>query len=179
MKSAEIIILCEDQTHNTFARAFLKRRNFNPRAIRTLPIPGRSGGSGEASVRRSFPNELKAIRGRSNAMLVVLIDADTYDVAERKRQLMQECAACGVPWRGDDDHVVLIVPKRNIESWLVYLDGDEPNEESSEWKRKKEGLAKPGAKALDEMCHVAQRLREPAPPSLEEACDEWRRYRLK
>lgn len=176
MKSAEIIILCEDQTHNTFARAFLKRRNFNPRQMRTLPIPGRSGGSGEASVRRSFPNQLKAIRGRRNAMLIVLVDADACEVAERKRQFRQECEQCEVPWIEDEDHVVLVVPKRNIESWLVYLDGGESDEESSEWKRKRDGLAKPGAKALDEMCHVAQRLRDPAPPSLEEACSEWRKH---
>ncbi len=179
MKCAEIIILCEDQTHNTFARAFLKRRNFNARQMRTLPIPGRTGGSGESSVRRSFPNQLKAIRKRSNAMLIVIVDADTYEVAERKRQFRQECEQCGVSWREDEDHVVLVVPKRNIESWLVYLDGGESDEESSEWKRKKNGLAKPGGKALHEMCYGAQKLREPAPPSLEEACDEWRKYGLK
>jgi hypothetical protein len=178
MKSTEIIILCEDQTHNTFVRAFLKRRNFNPRQMRTLPIPGRSGGSGEASVRRRFPNELKAIRSRCNAMLIVLVDADTCEVAERKRQFMQECEQCEVPWREEKDHVVLIVPKRNIESWLVYLDGGESNEESSEWKRKRDELAKPGAKALDEMCYVAQRLRKPAPPSLEESCCEWKKFGL-
>jgi hypothetical protein len=179
MKSADVIILCEDQAHNTFARAFLKRRNFNPKRVRTLPIPGRNGGSGEAYVRRNFPDQLKAIRKRANAMLVVLVDADTKSVEERKQELMTECERNGVPERGDGEHVVLIVPKRNVETWLVYLTGGEVDEETSEWKKKKDDLAKPAGNALDEMCHVNQRLRDPSPPSLVEACSEWKKFGLK
>ncbi|MCX6880177.1 MAG: hypothetical protein NTW21_41195 [Verrucomicrobia bacterium] len=108
-------------------------------------------------------------------MLVVIVDADTRDVADRKRQFMRECEESNVPWIADDDRVVMIVPKRNIESWFVYLTGDEWNEESSEWRRKNDALAKPAGKALNHMCYVDQRLRQPAPPSLEEACAEWRR----
>jgi len=174
MKNVNVVILCEDKPQESFVRAFLGLRNYNRRMIRTLPMVGRNGGAGEAAVRRSFPGELKAIRTRSNALLVAVIDADKTSLANRIHELEQACRNAEIMPRSAADPVVVAVPRRNIESWFVYLTGGDANEDSDEWKRKKDDLARAAAKSLHKMCYEEQKLRDPAPQSLEAACNEWK-----
>lgn len=174
MKNVEVVILCEDQAQNSFVREFLKRRGYNRRMVRTRPMVGRTGGSGEAAVRKDFPDQLKAIRTRSKGLLIAVIDGDTKSVDERLDQLETECRGASVLPRAPEDPVVVAVPRRNIESWFVYLTGGETNEETDQWKRKKDDLARPAARALHQMCYEDQKLRDPAPDSLEAACMEWK-----
>ena len=79
-----------------------------------------------------------------------------------------------MPARTQKDPVVLLVPRRNIETWFAYLDGQSVDEtrDYMAWKSKD---PRPLAEELFRMCHEAQRLRDPAPPSLEESCQEYRR----
>ncbi len=107
---------------------------------------------------------------------MVIIDADTCTVAQRKTQLDAARRSQGVPVRSPEEAVVLAIPKRNLETWFVYLSGEPWNEQADEWKRKKDDLAKRAANLVYHMCYHQQRLRQPAPPSLEDACGEWRRF---
>lgn len=92
---AEIVLLCEDRQTDAFVRRFLAHR-FKPRQIKTLPLPdGRQ--SGEQYVRRQCPAELKAVRHRDGAFLVVVTDADNLTTAQRRQQSDQECLTSGVP----------------------------------------------------------------------------------
>ena len=86
MSGAKIILLCEDKQTDSFVRRFLKRRNFKSRDIKTLPLPD-SRGAGEQWVRKRYPEELKAIRSKRNAYLIVVIDADTKSIDYRHEQL--------------------------------------------------------------------------------------------
>lgn len=171
--SVEIVLLCEDQNTNTFVRRFLRGRQFKARDIRTLPPPHGSQ-SGEQWVRERYPTELKAIRSRQGAFLIVVIDADQHTTQERRSQLDEECRAQEVPKRTEKDPVILLVPRRNIETWFAYLGGESVDEtqDYGAWKSKD---ARPFAEELYRMCHEAQRLRDPAPPSLEESCREYPR----
>lgn len=171
--SVRIVLLCEDTATDTFVRRFLRRRQFKARDITTLPIPHGSQ-SGEQWVRQKYPSELKAIRSRQNAFLIVVIDADTYTTQARRSQLDDECRNKKVPVRGPKDPAIIIVPRRNIETWFAYLDG-ESVDETVDYSTYKAKDPRPFAEELYRMCHEAQKLRPPVPPSLDESCREYRK----
>ena len=171
--SARIVLLCEDDDTDRFVRRFLSHRNFKARDIYTLPLPDGKQ-SGEQWVREKYPDELKAIRNHQNAFLVVVVDADTQTTESRRSQLDQECDKQGVPRRTSDEPVIIMVPKRNLETWLAYLDGQSVDETTRYPKlTPKEHRAL--ADELYQMCHRSQQFREPTPPSLPEACSEYRK----
>jgi hypothetical protein len=171
----EVVVLCEDKAMATFLLRFLKLRGYATHQVRILPVPGRSGGAGEQFVRKQYPAQLTAIRQRQNKALIVMLDADNGTVAGHKQELERACAEAGVAKRTNTEPVVLAVPKRNVETWFGYLLNEPWDEQSDEWKRKKDDLAKPAAEALHQMCYRDQKLREPAPSSLVAACEEWKR----
>ena len=175
--SVRLVLLCEDSQTDSFVRRFLSHRNFRARDIRTLPLP-HGGGSGEQWVRNQYPRELRAIRGKRDAYFIVVMDADAHEVDVRKRQLDLECDEQGVSRRAQDDRVIVIVPKWSMETWFAYLQGDEEVGEDRHYPRlRRVGDCRPLADRLFRLCHEQQRLPEPAPPSLVEACEEYRKLR--
>lgn len=172
MKRAQVIVLCEDKQHSVFAYRFLKRRT-NHR-IRVIAAPPGEG-SGEQFVREQYPHQLRALRAAHvNAVLVVMIDGDTAGAEERATQLQESCRQLGVPPRTPQDRVALAAPTYSIETWLRYLDGHTVDETEPYRHRQHPGDCKTHVRALIEMCTVRE-LRDPAPPSLIAACDEYRR----
>ena len=171
--TTRIVLLCEDDDHDRFVRRFLGHRNFGSRDIFTLPLPD-GAQSGEQWVRDSYPLELKKVRRRTNVFLVVVVDADTHTVAGRKSQLDRECDQQDVPRGTPKDPVVVVVPRRAIETWLAWLLG-EPVDEETKYPRRSGEECRSAADALHRMCHEEQRLADGAPPSLVEACGEYRK----
>ena len=176
MSGVRITLLSEDSQTDAFVRRFLKRRKFAGRDIRTLPLPsGRQ--SGEQWVRERYPKELRAIRRRQGAYLIVVTDADIQSTAVRRAQLDAACDDSETPKRDAGDPVLVIVPRRNIETWLEYLGGTTVDENTTYRKLKRESDYATQADNLYRMCHEAQRLDEGAPPSLREACEEYPKLR--
>ena len=170
--SAKVILLCEDLQTDVFVRRFLSRRNIKGRDIDTCPLPdGRQ--SGEQWVRTRFPEELKRIRRRQRALLIVVIDADVGSTGDRHMELERQCGEAGVERRKPEDPVIVAVPRRSIETWFEYLRGKSVDERKHYPRLRRESDCKPFADRLHVMCHEQQRLDEPAPPSLREACDEY------
>jgi len=121
---ATIVILAEDRTQANFARHWLKHRGHHSRSFRTSICPR---GSGEQFVREQYLGELIEQRRRAakhKSALVVLIDADTDSVARRHRQLDD------IAKREPGEAVAILVPKRNIETWLLLLCGQDVVEET-------------------------------------------------
>ena len=174
MSGVHITLLCEDSQTDAFVRRFLKRRNFGRRDVLTLPLPA-GNQSGEQWVRERYPSELRAIRARQRAYLIVVTDADAYATGTRRAQLNAACDEKRIPRRDDRDPVLMIVPKRNIETWLAYLDGTTVDEVAPYPRLQRERDCVAQANRLYAMCHEAQRLDEGAPPSLREACAEYGR----
>lgn len=173
------IVLCEDLQHAAFVGRFLKLRGWHNRQIRTRPCPAGKG-SGEQWVRRELPAELRAYRSRSSrakSCLVVVLDADQGTVDQHLRELDQACRDAGETPRAGDERVLFVIPRRNIETWLAYLQGQAVDETSEYPRLPFERECRAGVAALDDMCR-RQELREPAPPSLMTACDEHRRLDL-
>jgi len=143
--------------------------------MRVEKAPG-GRGAGEQFVRERFSLELKAHRSRPvSQALVVLIDGDRHGVASRLHQLDQACRDAGVAERADEERVAVIIPTWNIETWLAYLDGEQVSEDRSDYPRlSRERDCQRHVETLVRMCRAGQ-LREPAPPSLETACVEYRK----
>jgi len=175
-RNVQLVLLCEDSRHETFARRFLKRAGWSTRRLRVEPL-SQGRGSAEQRVRERFPIELSSYRSTRRYVdqaLIVVVDGDNRGVSGRLRQLAEACQSKGVPPRKDAERVAVFVPTWNIETWLAYLDGESVDESRGDYPE----LARPRdcqrhVDRLHQMCEQGE-LRKPSPPSLEAACAEYR-----
>ncbi len=177
-QNVQLVVLCEDRQHEVFIRRFLKLkwRDWSPRRMRVERSP-RGHGSAEQFVRERFPRELQAYRSKSSQVrqgLIVMLDGDAAGVERRLGSLVDSCRLKGVQPRNDDDRVAVFVPTWCIETWFVYLNGEEVDEARADYpKLNRERDCQEHVNRLMQMCHKGT-LREPAPPSLKAACEEYR-----
>lgn len=172
-RRVQIVILCEDRQQEVFARHFLKKRGFTG-TIRTKICPR---GAGEQFVRESYAAEVKAFRSRNylSGMLIVLIDADTKTVEERLKQLNDSLIEDSQESRKSDESIAIFVPKRNIETWIHYLQGETVDEEIVYAKfTNNESACKPYVEKLVNQCSQGS-LAVNVPLSLQVACREFPR----
>ncbi|MDF5710118.1 MAG: hypothetical protein PUP90_21225 [Nostoc sp. S4] len=106
-------------------------------------------------------------------MLVVLIDVDKKTVDERLKQLDDALIADSQPIRQLKEAIAIFISKRNIETWMHYLQGETVDEEIEYSKFNNESDCKPFVEKLVNQCY--QGLDENAPPSLQAACGELQR----
>ncbi|PZN71469.1 MAG: hypothetical protein DM484_26320 [Candidatus Methylumidiphilus alinenensis] len=177
--SVDVVVLCEDLQMFYFIKHFLKSNGWDKKGLKTNFRPKFTGeGSGEEYVRERYPNELKALRSirqLKKVALIVCTDADKQTVEQRKKSLDKECEKKGIPKRQEEEDVLVLVPKRNIETWFTYLRGeniDEENDKKTYNKYECESECIPDILELTKMCNKKS-LRLPAPPSLEVACTEY------
>jgi hypothetical protein len=171
------VVLCEDTQTECFIRRFLVKQNWDRRQIRTETLPAGKG-SGLVWVREKFVNELKAYRSRSTraaTCLIVAADADDMTVEERIRTLKDACAGVAVPFRQDDEHVIFVIPRRNIETWLAFLRGESVNEVDAYRKYDNESDCRGQVAKLDDCCRRKKLEPDPPPPSLAATCAEFKR----
>jgi len=169
-RQVQLVILCEDRQQEVFARHFFIRYGFHPRKIRSNISP-KGHGSGEQYVRETYPLEVTAYRAKNylNICLAVVIDADTQTVDKHLQQLEGSTD----PTRQPDERIAIFIPKRNIETWIHYLQGQAVDEEKRYPKLAREGDCKLHVDGLVDRCR--QKQLEDAPPSLLIAQNELRR----
>lgn len=177
--SVQVVILCEDLQQECFIRRFLMLRGYRRHDF--IHKLARAGcGSAEQFVREKFPRELTAYRSRSSraaTALIVCMDADNLSVEERVKSLTKACTDCRVPFRRGGEQVCFVVPKRNIETWLAYLRGEPVDEQAVYPKYDCQSKCQQDVERLDEMCRQ-RKFRPDPPPSLSQACEEFRRLQL-
>ena len=107
-----------------------------------------------------------------------MTDGDRWGPPARVRQLEDACRQKGIAARTDAENIAVFVPTWNIETWIAWLRGQEVDEGSKDYPRlRRESECLPQVNELADMCERGH-LRQPAPPSLEAACSEFRqRYR--
>jgi len=175
-RRVQIVILCEDRQQEVFARYFLKKRGFT--GVFRANICPKGSQSGEQYVRTHYPAEVKAYRQNRNRVsigLVVLIDADMGTLQDRLSQLASILDQDAQDKRRSDEAIAIFVPKRNIETWIHYLQGESVNEEDAYAKfEKNEAVCKTDVEDLADRCY-SQSLPEDAPRSLQAACGELQR----
>lgn len=175
-RRVQIVILCEDRQQEVFARYFLKKRGFTGRFRANICPEGSQ--AGEQYVRTHYPEEVKAYRQKRNQVsigLVVLIDADTGTLEARLNELASVLDEDEQKNREPNEAIAIFVPKRNIETWIHYLQGETVNEEAVYAKFKNnEAVCKTAVEDLADRCY-SQSLPEDAPRSLQAACGELQR----
>ena len=172
------VLLCEDRQHEAFFRYYLEQIGYNPRK---LDVQKASTGSGEQWVRNRYPIELRAYRKHSEDThnLIVVIDGDGRSLEDRRAQLQSASSAESLPERGEDEAVSILVPRRNIETWIRYLQG-EPVQEDHREAYPKLGRESDCYGAVDRLLAIrANNWMAPddCPPSLRAGLVELRRLR--
>lgn len=131
-------------------------------------------GSGEQWVREMYAKELKNYhRGHINYAFLAIVDGDKHGVQGRIQQFDNRCRELEIPNREPDDKAAIIVPTRNIETWIRYLEGNIVDETSSYPKLRFASECKTAVNRLLEYCKDAG-LPNDAPNSLQMACSEFR-----
>jgi hypothetical protein len=129
---SQVIVLAEDERQQRFVRYYLRKLSYTTHDIRLEPLPA-GRGSGEASVRTRYSPAVKAYRARSaraQTSLVVAIDADTGDIAHRAGQLEERLVSEGQSLRTGEERIIHLIPRRNIETWILNLNGNSVDEDT-------------------------------------------------
>jgi len=172
-RKAQATILCEDRQQEVFVRHYLMQRGFDRGSIRSVPLPMGSQ-AGEQFVRHQYPGQLKEHRrSHVSRYLVVMMDADTVTVGDRQKELDGACQSAGVAPRAAADNVAIFVPKRNIETWIHYLEDEDVNEQDAYRKLKRPSDCLTGVRKLAKTCPMG--LPADAPQSLQNTRTEWQR----
>ena len=173
-RRVKIVLLCEDSQHEAFIRRFLKGMGWNTREIRVEKSPSALG-SAEQWVREKFPHELMAYRQRqlrAASALIAMIDADKKAVQDRINEFGEVCNSMQIAFRAAEEAVAIAVPKRNIETWIHFLDGGAVDENTSYPKLGRERGCRPAVDRLVQLCRSTG-LTPNAPQALATACDEY------
>jgi hypothetical protein len=136
-KASLVIVLAEDQRHQRFVRHYLYRLGYAQHDIRFEPLPN-GRGCGEQWVRDRYTKAVAAYRARhARTALVVVIDADTRSVAERRSQLPDD--------RSEGEAIAILIPKRHIETWILCLNAENVDENTDYHARPVDDLIKVAA----------------------------------
>jgi hypothetical protein len=181
-KPSQVIILAEDKHQQSLVVKYLRRVGLEMHAFRLVPTPS-GNGSGEQWVREQFPSEVTSYRARRAATkLIAIIDADTRSVQERLRQLDQTLQQSGVrPIDSATEEIARLVPKRNVETWILCLNDRDVNE-GTDYKRTNvdwDALTRSGSITLYEWTRPNAQIPARCVPSLGLGVNELRRLNFR
>jgi len=118
---AEVIILGEDDAHvGSIYRAVVDHLNVPWRKVRKRPTPG---GRGDAKqfVLGQVPTEVQLLRrGPPSAVLIIAMDGDGNSPDERIEAVSDTLANADMDGINPSERVAVVVPCRNIETWLEF-----------------------------------------------------------
>lgn len=166
----EIVILCEGRQDEVFLRRFLKQNGYGHHRVRCRPYPAGSG-SGKQFVQAEYAKEVVEHRRRAtriNIALIAMHDCDTRTMEESRAMLEQSAV------RHANERIALLLPRRNIETWIHFLQDGGPVDESTPYRKL----------PRESECHSVvdhlgakheYRLSDDVPSSLRAACSEIRR----
>ena len=127
-KPSWIYALVEDQRHKQLIYRFLDSAGHNSRQM-TIEVSPSGQGSAEQWVRENFARQAGKCRvrnARAATSMFVMLDADTKTVQERLEALDDALKSAGQkPIDLNRDPIARLIPKRNVETWILVL-GLEP-----------------------------------------------------
>ncbi len=178
---ANKIVLAEDKEQQNLVRRYLERCGHDTRHLRFEPLPAKtSGGSGEKYVRDHYAEQVHACRSsrgkRASALLIVIIDADSQTTAWRASQLSNELEAADERALSDDEPIVVLIPKRHVETWIRALVGNAVDE-LTDYKKPVPTTAeiKNAAAKLYDCTRPSANLPAEYPPSLTDSIPRWQK----
>ena len=134
-----VIVLVEDQRQEMLVYKYLRRCGLEPHdiRIRTCPIGLESA---DGWVLSKFAAEAGEYRNRQmskgETALTVMIDADDNTVEHRWTQMDQALAKGGEKKISERERIVRLVPKRNVETWILCLTSERELDEDTNYKRR-------------------------------------------
>ncbi len=146
-------ILCEDLQMRSFVQSVLAHQDINPRKIRVSNIPcGKE--CGEAFVRREFVKEYKVLKSTNYLRKVLIVCTDAYNLSvdERMQNLKKELQRNQINWKGSKEPIFFFIPKRQIETWIRLLRGEDVDEEMTFHHSGNPVSCKKEARAFSEFC---------------------------
>jgi hypothetical protein len=168
-RRVEVVVLCEDALHRSFATAFLNRTSVPIRLLDVRIMGTRS------NVLDAAPKWVRAVRTRgATAHLVILVDLDTASAAYIDAEIAKRLTAASAPTLTTSDNVVVIGAKREIDTWVTYLKGGAVDEANKFPVKDTEGRS--AGADLGNRCKAAAPLVAP-PSSLTDSCARWSAYR--
>ena len=124
-KPTAVIVLGEDNLTFSFTRSYLKRCG-NQSGHPSSYLAGR--GCGFDFVVKNFPAQVNAyrlVKARIHTWLIAVVDADTGTAAQRIGEMDRGLTQAQEPRlraiRIQDETIARLVPRRNIETWLLAL----------------------------------------------------------
>lgn len=134
-----VIVLVEDQHHRMLIRRYLIERGLKEHAIRIQQSPS-GRGSAESWVLNRFVTETRVYRNRqarAGTALIVMIDADNDPVQDRMTRLDQALRDSGEKPVRRGERIARLVPKRNVETWILCLNGEQGVIEDTDYSRER------------------------------------------
>ena len=178
---ANKIILAEDKEQQNLIRRYLQKCGHDTRYLRLVPLPAEaSGGSGEKYVREHYAEQVRACRSslgkKSSALLIVIVDADSKATDWRAAQLSDALEAADEAVLSEDEPIVVLIPKRHVETWIRALVGKKVNE-VTDYKRPRPTSSEidSAAAKLHECTRPGAVLPAGYPPSLADSIPKWRK----
>jgi hypothetical protein len=171
---ADVVILAEDERHRMLLHRHLRKRGYSHHRIRIAPWFPNFTTPCLSFVKAEYPHQVQSLRDKAHRVtsaLFVVADADDATVAERLRDLDDLLPASGKARRGDDEHIAVVVARRNIETWMFFLAGNEVDEESDYKPQCRSFDNGEYARRFADFTWPRRELSANCPPSLRHACE--------
>ena len=135
----DIALLCEDESHEQFIKKFLRRKGRSYR--RVFPDGYKSRETGGVQPNNAFVLERATIEIAAarkvppKRALILVIDGDARGFASRQGEIAANLKAADMLPLNDTERIALIVPCRNIETWIHHFAGEVTDEKQVYSKR--------------------------------------------
>ena len=145
-RQVKIVLLYEDQAHNSFLRQYATRKGYGNRAIRIAE----GAGSGKTSVQRNYVPNVRAHRkyctkNQSETLaLLVMIDQDAPRQPDPYADFDKGLTDAGLGRRTAAEHIAIFAPRYSIETWAYHLlDVGRPVDETTNFAQHRYGIGAP------------------------------------
>ncbi len=171
-----VVVRCEDLQQRCFIYRYLTEKGLHYRTISIQHCP-RGRGDAKQWVREQYVLEVRVLRAKTFLATgtIAMLDADVDSVEDRKKELDAALRNAGQEARRPDEPIAVVVPRRNIETWIHHLLGQAVNEEDSyPHLRGEESRCAPAVAEFVGRCPGAMTSSDP--PSLRDGCQELTRF---
>lgn len=124
----DIALLCEDESHEQFIKRFLRRKGRSYR--RVFPDGYKSRETGGVQPNNAFVLEratLEIVAARKvppKRALILVIDGDVRGFASRCGEIAANLKTANLLPLNATERIALVVPCRNIETWIHHFAGE-------------------------------------------------------
>ncbi|MBI4568212.1 MAG: hypothetical protein HY719_07430 [Planctomycetes bacterium] len=129
-KVSLFVVLVEDEEQQNLVRHYLSIMGIDARKTRYVAIPS-GRGCGFRHVINRYPEQIRDCQRRhAKTHLVVMVDADVHTVDQRREELTAALESLEAKVKPADDLGIILIPRRNVETWIRCLNGEQVNEET-------------------------------------------------